>query len=444
VILNRLFHDLSPRRPAEDGVMLTIDEALRAVLEEAGPLPPRPVPLVDALCCELGEDVAADIDLPPFDKALVDGYAVRSEDLRGPERWLRLGESIMAGQTPTRPLEPGEAALVMTGAPIPAGCNAVVMHERTQAGDGGVRIDEPEVRSGQNILPRGREMRAGEIVLAAGTTLGPAHLGVLASVGCAWPRVVRPRVAVVSTGDELVEPGLAPGPGQIRNSNAVMLRALAVEDKTEAEALPIAPDEPAALREILRRGLESDVLLITGGVSAGQRDLVPETLEALGVRRVFHKVRLKPGKPIWFGIGRIREDRDAGAASDEARRPGPLVFGLPGNPVSGLVGYLLFVRPALDILAHRLPPDPNMPARVMPARLARPFRHRGDRPTYFPARMLIIPGKELPEIETLDWAGSADLRTTAHAQGFAAFPAGDRDYAPGDTIGFLPSWSYHR
>src|SRR5262245_33160271 len=154
-------------------MMLTIDEALRAVLDEARPLPPRPEPLGRALGCVLAEDVAADIDLPPFDKALVDGYAVRTEDLRGSDRRLRLGESVMAGQTPTRPMAPGEAALVMTGAPLPTGCDAVVMHERTRPGDGegDVRIDEPEVRPGQNILPRGREMRAGDVVLSAGTVL---------------------------------------------------------------------------------------------------------------------------------------------------------------------------------------------------------------------------------------------------------------------------------
>src|SRR5262249_14775902 len=157
----------------------------------------------------------ADIDLPPFDKALVDGYAVRSEDLRGPGRWLRLGESIMAGQTPARPLEPGEAALVVTGAPIPAGCGAVVVHERAQADEGRVRIDEPEVRPGQNILPRGREMRAGEVVVRAGTILGPAHIGVLASVGWTDPQVFRPDVAIASTGDELVDPDRVPGPGGI-------------------------------------------------------------------------------------------------------------------------------------------------------------------------------------------------------------------------------------
>lgn len=408
--------------------MLTIDEALRAVLAEARPTPPVSVPLSAALGCGLGEDVAADIDLPPFDKALVDGYAVRSEDLRGPDRWLRLGESIMAGQTPTRPLAPGEAALVMTGAPIPSGCDAVVMHERTRAGEDRVGIDQPDVRPGQNILPRGREMRAGEVVVPAGTLLGPAHLGVLASVGRTDPRVVAPSVAILSTGDELVDAGLVPGPGQIRNSNAFLLEALVSQDRARALVFPIVADEPAALRSALERALDADAVLITGGVSAGQRDLVPESLESLGVRRVFHKVRLKPGKPIWFGVGPQR------AANGPDPRPGPLVFGLPGNPVSGLVGYLLLVRPALAILARR----PGPPPAAGPARLAGSFRHRGDRPTYFPAQIVVVPGADPPVIETLDWAGSADLRTVASADGFAVFPAGDRDYAAGEIVDFLP------
>jgi molybdopterin molybdotransferase len=411
--------------------MLTIDEALRAVLEEARPMSPQIAPLAFALGCILGKDVKADIDLPPFDKALVDGYAVRSDDLQGSDRTLRLGESIMAGQMPSRALGPREAAVVMTGAPLPASCDAVVMHERTQSGEESVRIDEPEVLAGQNILPRGREMRAGDVVLTAGTLLRPAHLGVLASVGMVWPRVLRPSVAIVSTGDELVPPDRVPGPGQIRNSNAVMLQALALEDATEADVLAIAPDEPSVLREVLAEGLESDVLIITGGVSAGQRDLVPEALEALGVRQVFHKVRLKPGKPIWFGVG---PTRDAGPATNEGPRRGSLVFGLPGNPVSSLVGYLLLVRPALAVLSGR----PGLPMLRL-VRLVRPFRHRGDRPTYHPARQ--VNGTDWdndpPEIETLDWAGSADLRTVASADGFAAFPAGDRDYEQGEFVDFL-------
>jgi molybdopterin molybdotransferase len=256
--------------------------------------------------------------------------------------------------------------------------------------------------------------------------LGPARLGVLASVGRTEVDVVpRPRVAIVSTGDELVEPGQSPGPGQIRNSNAVMLHGLVLETEGVAETLPIARDDPAALREILGRGLGADVLVISGGVSAGQRDLVPAALESLGATRVFHKVRLKPGKPLWFGTGPGR-----------GARPGALVFGLPGNPVSGLVGFLVFVRPSLSALAGK----GRLPTKLHEVQLARGFAHRGDRPTYYPSRLVASGGHrpDLPRVETLDWSGSADLCTAAQADGFAVFPAGDRDYTPGEIVAFLP------
>ncbi len=208
--------------------MLTVDEALRAVLERVGPLPPRSRPPVEALGCVLAEDVTADLDLPPFDKALVDGFAVRAADLHGDDPWLTIGEEITAGRTPTRPLGPREAAAIMTGAPLPPGADAVVMIEQTQCREGGVLVEVETVRSGQNRLVRGREMRAGEIVLRRGVRLNAARLGLLASVGRTEVTVVpRPRVAIVPTGDELVEPDQVPGPGQIRNSNAVMLQALA-------------------------------------------------------------------------------------------------------------------------------------------------------------------------------------------------------------------------
>jgi molybdopterin molybdotransferase len=406
--------------------MLTIGEALDAVLQESRGLPPGLVALEDALWCVLAEDVEADADSPPFDKALVDGYALRAGDLEGTEHTLRVGEMITAGRTPSRTLGRREAAVIMTGAPIPPGCDAVVMHERTHQLDGVVSIEQVPIRFGQNVLRRGAEMRAGEVVVARGSVLHPAQLGVLASVGRRTVTVVpAPRVAIVPTGDELVEPGETPGPGQIRNSNAVMLRALSSEAGALAETLPIAPDEPARLGEILARGLMADLLLVTGGVSAGARDLVPDALASLGVRRVFHKVSVKPGKPLWFGVGPPRGES-----------PGALVFGLPGNPVSGLVGFMLFVRPALARLAGRSEPS----ARVLVMKLARGFSHRGERATYHPSRL--VPGGSDPggisSIETLDWSGSADLRTVASADGFAVFSAGDHDYAPGEIVGFLP------
>lgn len=414
--------------------MLTVEEALKAVIEHARPLAPRRVPLAEALGCLLAEDVAADMDSPPFDKALVDGFAVRAADCAGdPPFRLSPGEEIPAGRTPARPLAPGEAASIMTGAPLPSGADGVVMVEHSRR-DGSAVILNPRspIRPGQNRLERGREMRMGDRVLCGDTWLTAAKLAVLAGVGCVSP-LVRPRalVRIVPTGDELVEADQTPGPGQIRNTNAVLLKALVDSrgDIARAEVGAIAPDEPRQLRERLAHGLGADVLLITGGVSAGNRDLVPESLASHGVRTVFHKVRLKPGKPILFGIGPDRPDG----------QPGALVFGLPGNPVSALVGFLLFVGPALNRLRGR--GFDGLDEGEAPERfpLARPFSHRGDRPTYHPAEAVIVnPGDERASLVPLDWAGSPDLRTVAAADGFAIFPAGDHDYAAGEEVEFLP------
>ncbi len=222
-----------------------------------------------------------------------------------------------------------------------------------------------------------------------------------------------------------LNPSQVPGPGQIRNSNTMMLQALTLQVGADAGTWPIAPDDEKPLRAALVEGLGWDVLLVTGGVSAGQRDLVPEVLESAGVRCIFHKVRLKPGKPLWFGVG-----------PSQSNRGGSLVFGLPGNPVSVLVGFLLFVKPALCALAGK----PEEFSQRHAARLQSGFSHRGDRPTYHPVKVSRdVAGSPDPLLlEPLAWSGSADLCTVAQADGFAAFEAGDRDYAPGEIVGFLP------
>ncbi|GAC1447566.1 MAG: molybdopterin molybdotransferase MoeA [Isosphaeraceae bacterium] len=405
--------------------MLSLEAALEAVRTRACVLSPRPASLAESLGCVLAEDIAADLDLPPFDKALVDGYAIRAMDFSGRDCSFRTGEEITAGSVPSRPLGPREAALITTGAPLPVGADSVVMIERSRREGASVRFDVPEIASGANRLSRGREMQAGEVVLSRGTRLNSVKLGLLASVGRTTISIIpRPRVSIVSTGDELVDPGQRPGPGQIRNSNATVLHAMASAAGADVQVLPIAPDEPRALRETLALGLNADILLITGGVSAGHRDLVPASLLELQVERIFHKVRLKPGKPLWFGLGPPLHENKART----------LVFGLPGNPVGGIVGFLLFVRPALDI-CKGLPENLD---RSMDTRLARTFIHAGERPTYHPARRRMHPEPEIPTVETLEWAGSSDLRTAALADGFAIFPAGDHSYNPGDLVRFLP------
>jgi len=413
--------------------LLTVDEAVAAVLGRVQPSEPHFLPLPRAVGLVLAQGITADIDMPPFAKATMDGFAVRSGDFLVPgERRLQVVGMISAGQTSERAIEPGEGISIMTGAPLPAGADAVIRVERTRpdplAANQVVINTSVAVPAGQFVLDRGREMRQGDVLLESGTIITPRMIGLIASAGRKAVRVhPRPSVAVVSTGDELVWLGRVPGPGQIRDSNGPMLNALVdswAERSGAGRMLPSfpVPDQTDALTEALGAELQRyDVLIVTGGVSAGVKDLVPATLLALGVEPVFHKVAVKPGKPIWFGVGSPRISERPGV------RPGTLVFGLPGNPAGAVVGFLLFVRPALDALAGR----GSNPTPVEPARLGADFQHRGDRPTYHPVRV------EGDRVFPLDWAGSADLRTVALADGFAAFASGDHDYLADDPVKLL-------
>jgi molybdopterin molybdotransferase len=403
--------------------MLSVEEAQRLVAQHAAPLPPRVVSLAEASGLVLAEPVAADLDSPPFDKALMDGFAVRAADLmsEGPIEF-EVVEEVPAGSVPTCALGTGQVTSIMTGAPLPPGADAVVMVEHAvNFADGRVVLKGP-ARPGQNRLDRGREYGRGAVLLREGDVLTPARVGLLAAVGRASVRVVpRPRVAVVPTGDELVDVSSTPGPGQIRDSNSPMLRAYLAEAGADLlPASPIGRDRADALRTVLSGAFDAgaDVLVLSGGVSAGQRDLVPAVLEDLGVRRVFHKVRLKPGKPLWFGVGPERT----------------LVFGLPGNPVSGVVGTLLFVAPTIRAV-RGLSEGERGPFRKE-AILATPFTHRGDRPTYHPGRVVGVDAGVL-RVEPLAWAGSPDLFTVTRADGFLHFPEGDREYRAGESVAWL-------
>jgi molybdopterin molybdotransferase len=390
--------------------MVEVAAALETVLGRAASLPTETVLLSEAHGRVLAEPVASDLDSPPYTKALMDGYAVRSADVPTPPT-LKVIEEVAAGRVPARAVGSGEATRIMTGAPIPDGADAVVPHEQSRA-EGNVVHVSRAVAPGEFVLPRGREMRAGEVVIPAGTRLTPQAIGLLAAVGRANVRVHRiPRVAVLATGDELVEAVERPGPGQIRNSNGPMLVALASRAGAAVDYLGIAPDNRDGLRRLVARGLDAaDVLVLAGGVSAGKFDLVPEVLHELGVAAHFHKVRLKPGKPLLFGS---RDSR--------------LVFGLPGNPVSSFVGFELFVRPALRKMMGDAIPGPVF----VPLPLAGPFAANNDRPTYGPARLEATTG---PRVRPSDWFGSADLRGLLAADALVNLPAGAVEMNEGESI----------
>ncbi|MSR57750.1 MAG: molybdopterin molybdenumtransferase MoeA [Planctomycetaceae bacterium] len=415
--------------------MLTVSQAIAAILAEVQPLHPVRVPLADALGLVLAEPAIAQLDSPPFDKALMDGFAVRSADLPEGRATLRVIEEVMAGQVPRRALAAGEATRIMTGAPVPAGADCVVQVEHTRlvpgAGPIEVAIETGGVKPGKNLLKRGASTAEGECVLPAGRMLRPQELGALAELGSASVAVIgRPRVAVLATGDELVSLESQPGPGQIRNSNETMLVAQLRQMGVTPVPLGIARDNAADLRERISAGLTHDVLLLSGGVSAGQLDLVPSVLADLGVRQVFHKVRLKPGQPLWFGVydrpksiphwvPPVTETRGASRCH---------VFGLPGNPVSSMVCTELFARRALRQLMGITPVEPA-PVR---ARLTCEHFNHGNRPTYHPAALEWTQAGAV--VAPVPWIGSADLSATVCANAMALFSDADRHYRAGEMV----------
>jgi molybdopterin molybdotransferase len=297
---------------------------------------------------------------------------------------------------------------------MPRGADAVVMVEQTQTSAQRVRIAQPSVRVGQNIMRRATSLERGQTVLQAGKLLRPCEIGLLAEVGRKVVEVIpMPRVGVLGTGNELVEHAESPAAGQIRNSNGPMLAALAESAGALPTDLGIARDNPEDLERLIGTALATQqVVVISGGVSAGVLDLVPGTLAVLGVEQVFHKVSLKPGKPLWFG-----EKRRATGQS-------VLVFGLPGNPVSSLVCFELFVRPAIQKMRGLAPTG----LKRVSARLDSDHQQRGDRPTYWPA---VLEGEK---VKPLSWKGSGDLRTLTDANCLAFFPAGEKLWSAGEGV----------
>jgi molybdopterin molybdotransferase len=316
--------------------LIEITDARRRVLERVAPLSSERVSLSDALGRVLAAEVGASDPVPGFDNSAMDGFAVRSADTAAATAddpvALRIVDESRAGRPASREVGPGEAIQISTGAMVPEGADAVVRVEDTSARDGRVDV-AVAAEAGLNVRRAGEDMRSGEVVLAPGTELGAAELGVLASVGVGTVECARrPRVAVLTTGDELHEPGEPLGRGGIRNSNAHTVPALARRAGAQIVTIETVPDESQATRAAIGRALDSEIVVICGGVSVGEHDHVRGALTELGVDEAFWGIALRPGKPTWFGT----------------HPGGALVFGLPGNPVSAMVTFLLLARPAID------------------------------------------------------------------------------------------------
>jgi len=414
--------------------MITVDEALDLVVANAGRQELYPTVFDEAVGRVLAEDVVAHDDSPPFDKSMMDGFAVVSEDVNA-RRPLKVVGEIRAGSEKVFPIASGETVAIMTGARMPPGTDAVVVVERCKVSDGVMTTDIESVSPGANVLRRGMEYKNGQTVLKPGRPLMPAEVGVLASVGCFPDMYRRPRVAVIATGDELVR-GKAPVAGsQIRDSNTPTLVSLLAANGCEVEDLGIGSDQHFDMESRIRKGLRYDVLILTGGVSMGTADLVPEVLAKFQVQKVFHKVALKPGMPVWFGkfdfTERIELPGDPKIKPMDFHLEG-LVFGLPGNPVSVLACFELFVTTALRARQGWSDPLP----RFFNARLESDFNYPTKRETYHPAKLVLT--DDGPLVSPVPWFGSADVLGASRANALVVLPVGPGEHKTGDRLRVLP------
>jgi molybdopterin molybdotransferase len=391
--------------------LLSIDDALERVLAHAKPLRGEPVRVEDAAGRVLAEAARARVDLPPFASSAMDGFAVRAADTPGR---LPIVARVAAGTPAKRALAPGEAMAIATGGVVPEGADAVVPVEYIIEHGNEVEIAE-RLEPGANVRPRGGDVGVGEVVVPSGARLGTPQLGALAAAGI--ETVVcgaRPRASVVVTGTELRRPGEPLEPGQIYETNGLILRASLAAAGADSEAHTAVPDDPDAHREALRRGLDSDVLITSGGVSVGPHDLVRTVGAQLGVEDVFWGVAVKPGKPLWFGV-----------------RDGSLVFGLPGNPVSSLVGFELFVRPAVLALQGAASPGPEYAVGT----LAGPVRQNDVREQLVRARTRV--GADSVELEPLSGQESHMIARAAFADALVRIPRGVGELEPGSAVRYL-------
>jgi molybdopterin molybdotransferase len=378
--------------------MLSVADARRLLLDSVPALEAIDLPLMESFGLTLADTIAADRDAPPTDRSSMDGFAVRAHDTQTAGAVLRVIGELRAGQSAEGVVVvPGEAVRIFTGSVIPQGADAVVMVELTEEDrpGGSVRIGE-QAEAGQNIRRRGEDRKAGESVLEAGTAIRAAEIAALATLGRNRVRAIRrPSVSVLATGDELVPTDRVPAPHQIRNSNAPMILAQLHAMGIGARDLGIAPDVPSKLDATIATGLEGDVLILTGGVSVGEYDLVGDALLRAGCEVLFHQVAMRPGKPILV-----------------AKRGATLVLGLPGNPVSAFTGFHVFVAPAVrKMMGRESPVAPTMRATLLDR-----LRRKPGRLTYFLARLLWRDGK--PFVMPIPSTGSGDVLALSSANAF--------------------------
>ena len=391
--------------------MLTVEGALEGILSRVGPLSVERVDIMGALGRVLAEPIVSRATIPPWPNSSMDGYAVRAQDTNGEPVELAIVGRIIAGAMPSRPLRAGESMRIFTGAPLPEGADAVVPQEDVTADDRQVTV-HGRIAPGAYVRPAGEDVRTGDLVVKPGGVVGAAEVGLLATLGYSQVRVYRrPRVAILSTGNELADLGTQPGPAQIPNTNTYSLMAQVIEAGGEPINLGVAPDQLEAISERVRWGLAAaDVLVTSAGVSVGELDLVREALERSGAELHLWQVSMRPGKPITFGT-----------------RDGRPVFGLPGNPVSAMVTFELFVRPALRRMAGADVIDrPRIRARALD-RIANPGSRRGY------LRVTLTPDGLSYGARLTGDQGSAILRSMVLADGLAVV-APDTTIAAGEAV----------
>ncbi|MEK6790618.1 MAG: gephyrin-like molybdotransferase Glp [Deltaproteobacteria bacterium] len=400
--------------------MITVQEALDTILKEVAPLMLESVRLEDALGRTLGEDVRARWPNPMWNNSAMDGYAVRSVDTlgaseEGPVR-LKVIYDLPAGSMPGRPVGQGEAIRIMTGAPMPDGADGVIMVEKTGAApDNGVLI-RAVVKPGEHVRVCGEDFKKHDVVVKKGAIIRPAETAMLAATGAPFVFVYkRPRVAVISTGDELVDISQTPPPGKITNSNGYTLAALVAECGAEPIQLGIARDNRESLLEKLKQAAEADCIVSSGGVSVGDFDFVKDVLKELGSRMLFWKVAMKPGKPLAFGV-----------------IGGKPAFGLPGNPVSSMVAFEQFVKPALFKMSGRA----EIERAALPARLEKDLRIKSGRVNFIRAAMRI--DATGITVTPLAGQGSALLTTMVAANSYIVVPKESEGFKKGDMVKVQP------